>query len=127
MDVTFEKGLIGLEEYKNYTIEEIEENECFKILKSKDDKDFSLIITSPFYVDDKYEIDLSDEVIERLKIESQKDVLVYTTVTLNSTMEKSTTNFRAPIIINNNNKLGEQVILNKDEYMIKQPLIKGNN
>lgn len=125
MSITFEKGLIGLEEYKNYTIEDVEENECFKILKSCDDDNFSLIITSPFWIDEGYEVSLSDEVIKGLKIESERDVMVYTTVTLNYDIKKSTTNFRAPIIINLKNNLAEQIILDKDKYMIKQPLMKG--
>ncbi|MBU5488441.1 flagellar assembly protein FliW [Clostridium sp. MSJ-8] len=125
MNITFEKGLIGLEEYKDYIIEDIEDNEYFKILRSCDEKDFSIVVTSPFYVDEKYEIDLSEEVVNRLSIISEKDVLIYTTVTVNSDMRKATTNFRAPIIINTKNNLAEQVILDKDKYMIKQPLMKG--
>lgn len=127
MNITFMKGLIGLEDYKKYIIEEVEENKDFKILKSLDDKDFSLVITSPFNVDNNYQIELTDEIIDRLKIKSEKEVLVYTTVNLNSDIKKITTNFRAPIIINIENNLAEQIILNKEEYKIKQPLIKENN
>ena len=50
--------------------------------------------------------------------------MLLTTVTLNSDPKKITTNLRAPIAINNSNKLGEQIILENDKYEIKCPLIK---
>lgn len=123
MRVEFEKGLLGLEHLKNYVIEDIEGNEDFKILKSLDDNDISLVITSPFFIMKDYEIELSQEVIRNLCINNQEEVLVFSTVTLNSDMKKTTVNLRAPIVINKNNATGEQVVLNKECYKIKHPLI----
>ena len=123
MRVEFEKGLLGLEHLKNYVIEDIEGNEDFKILKSLDDNDISLVITSPFFIMKDYEIELSQEVIRNLCINNQEEVMVFSTVTLNSDMKKTTVNLRAPIVINKNNATGEQVVLNKECYKIKHPLI----
>ena len=50
--------------------------------------------------------------------------MVFNTVTLNSDPKKITTNLKAPIIINISNNLGEQIILDKEKYKIKHPLIK---
>lgn len=124
MRVKFEKGLLGLEDLKNYEIEEVEGNEDFKILRSLDDGDISLVITSPFYVKKDYEIELSKDVIGNLDIRNEKEVLLYTTVTLNTDMSKTTSNLRAPLVINTTNCTGEQIILNKESYKIKHPLIE---
>lgn len=122
MKIFFEKGLLGLEEYKNYEIEEIEGNDTFKVLRSLEDKDLSLVIVSPFDVKEDYEIDLPDETVKNLKITDDKDVELYTTVTLNSDMKKSTTNLRAPLVINIKNALGEQIILKNENYKIKHAI-----
>lgn len=124
MEITFEKGLLGLESLKKYRIEDIEDNEDFKVITSVEDPDISLVIISPFKVKEDYEIDISDETVENLHIEDSKDVLLYTTVTVNSDVKKITTNLRAPLVINKKNNLAEQVVLSKDAYEIKYPLIK---
>lgn len=123
MNIKLEKGLLGLEDYKNFEIQDVPENDYFKILQCIDDKDFSMVIMSPFDSYKDYEIELNDYVIQSLKIASEKEVLVYTTVTLNSDMKKTTTNLRAPIVINITNGLAEQVILQNEKYKIKSPII----
>lgn len=124
MEITFEKGLLGLEHLKKYKIEDIEDNEDFKLISSIEDPDISLVIISPFKVKEDYEIDLSDETVKNLQIDSSEDVLLYTTVTVNSDVKKITTNLRAPLVINKKNNLAEQVVLSKEAYEIKYPLVK---
>lgn len=124
MEITFEKGLLGLEHLKKYKIEEIEDNEDFKLISSIEDPDISLVIISPFKVKEDYEIDLSDETVKNLQIDSSEDVILYTTVTVNSDVKKITTNLRAPLVINKKNNLAEQVVLSKEAYEIKYPLVK---
>ena len=122
MKIEFDKGLLGLEEFKSYKIEDVEDNEFFKVLRSVDDKEIGLVITSPFLVDENYEVEIPKDIVKSLKIENEKDVELYTTVTLNSDMSKTTTNLRAPIIINTKTKLGEQIILVNEKYKIKHPI-----
>ncbi|MGY0375119.1 flagellar assembly protein FliW [Clostridium sp. JNZ J1-5] len=122
--IIFNKGLPGFEELRKFIIFPAEENEIFSILHSIDDEAVALVVISPFYAMEDYEFKLEDSLIERLKIESQDQVIVLNTVTLDSKVENITTNLRAPIIINKKYKLGEQIILNNEEYLIKYPLIK---
>ena len=124
MKIFFKKGLLGLEEYKNYEIEDIEGNDFFKVLHSLDDKEISLVIISPFDVDKNYEVDLSKDIVNSLKIAEDRDVELYTTVTLNSNMKKTTTNLRAPIVINTKNSMGEQIIVKNENYEIKHLITK---
>ena len=60
-----------------------------------------------------------------LEIKDPKDVMILTTVNLNSDLKKVTTNLKAPIVINSSNKFGQQIILDSLEFNIKQPLIIG--
>lgn len=124
MDLHFNKGLLGLEQYNDFNLKDIEENEFFKLLESKDDSNLSLALLSPFEVEEDYTFELNEQTIDDLKIKSESDILVFTTVTINSDMRKTTTNLRAPIIINTKNSLAEQIILNDEKYQIKHPIIK---
>jgi flagellar assembly factor FliW len=122
--ITFKKGLPGFEDLRGFIIFPVEENEVFSILHSIEDEKIGFVVISPFYVIKDYEINLSDDCIDELKIKSPEDVMLLNTVTLNSDINKITTNLKAPIIINIKTKLGEQIILENDDYLIKQPLIK---
>lgn len=122
--ITFKKGLPGFEDLRRFIIFPVEENEVFSILHSIEDEKTGFVVISPFYVRKDYEINLNDDCINELKIESPEDVMLLSTVTLNSDIKNITTNLKAPIIINIKAKLGEQIILENDDYLIKQPLIK---
>lgn len=125
--IIFNKGLPGFENLNKFIIFPVEDNEVFNIVHSIEDSSVGFIVTSPFNVMNDYELKLNDELVKRLKIETEEDVLVLNTVTLSSKVEDITTNMRAPIIINTKEKLGEQLVLNNEEYLIKHPLFKEEN
>lgn len=125
--VVFEKPLLGFNNLKKFVLVEIEQNSMFNLLQSIEEKAVGFIVLSPFSVRQDYEIELDEATIKELEIESHEDVAIMTTVTLNEVAEKTTTNLKAPIIINIKNKKGKQIILNNDKYKIKEPLMGENN
>ena len=125
--IVFKKGLPGFKELRNFIIFPLESNEVFSILHSIEATEVGLVLVSPFTLASDYEFKIPDTDIKELQIDKPEEVLVLTTVTLNSNIENMTTNLKAPIIINIKEKLGEQLILDNDKYKIKQPLFKGND
>lgn len=124
--IKFSKGIPGFDKLNKFIVFPVEDNEIFSILHSIEDESIGFVMASPFNVINKYEFKLEDDVIERLKIISNEDVLVLNTVTLNSKIENITINLRAPIIINIKDRLGEQIILNNEKYLIKYAMFKEN-
>lgn len=122
--ITFNKGLPGFENLRKFIILPVEDNDIFSILHSTEDNGVGFVVVSPFNVVKEYQFELDGEVINRLKINNQRDVLIVNTVTLSSEIQKITANLRAPIIINTKENLGEQIILNNEDYLIKYPLFK---
>lgn len=120
--ITFKKGIPGFEEYKSYVASEMEDSP-FKILHSIENNELAFVIISPFDVVSDYEIKLTEEIIKNIKIEKQEDVMLYSIVTVSSQVENITVNLRAPLVLNIKEKLGEQLIVDKDEYKIKHPLM----
>jgi flagellar assembly factor FliW len=125
MKITFNKGILGLQEYKEFDLVDLEGLEPYKMLKSTDDDEIGLVVGSPFEVNLEYEVKIPEETIKSLDISSEEDVLIYTTINVNSDVSKITTNLRAPIIINIKRALGEQIILGNEIYKIKHPIVKG--
>ena len=122
MEILFEKGIPGFEDYKYFNINVIKDNEKFYSIVSKEDDNIGFISISPFDIKKDYEIDLDDEFVKELDIKSEKDVLVLCLITLGKTLKDSTANLKAPIIINIKNNRGKQLILQDDKYKIKEPL-----
>jgi len=121
--IDFKKGLPGFEGLRNFILFPVEDNEVFSILHSVEDDSIGLVVVSPFYIAKDYEFKLDDEKINELKIESNEDVLVLNTVTLNTNVENITVNLKAPIVINIKSKLGEQIILDNPNYSIRHSLL----
>lgn len=117
--ISFERGIPGFDHLKKFIIKEVGEDSPFSILQSIEDKDIGFIIISPFMINDKYEIKLNEEILKNLNIKKEEEVVLYSLVTLSEKVENITANLKAPLVININNKKGEQYILDKEEYKIK--------
>lgn len=124
MDIQFKKGIPGFENLNNFKILDLEDNKQFKILQSMEEKNISFVVTSPFEIYKEYVIDLNDEIIRELEIKNSEDVLVLSIITIGETLEKSTLNLKAPLIINIKNNLGRQLILQSEKYETKHPLMR---
>lgn len=122
MEILFEKGIPGFENYRYFNVNIIEGIKRFYHIVSKEDSNIGFISISPFDIKKDYEIDLDDEFIKELDIKDEKDVLVICLITLGKSLKDSTANLKAPIIINIKNNRGKQLILQDDKYKIKEPL-----
>ena len=122
MEILFEKGIPGFENYRYFNVNIVEGIKRFYHIVSKEDSNIGFISISPFDIKKDYEIDLDDEFIKELDIKDEKDVLVICLITLGKSLKDSTANLKAPIIINIKNNRGKQLILKDDKYKIKEPL-----
>ena len=124
MKIIFKKGILGFEELKEYTLTEIENSTVFKEISSIDEENIGFILISPFEIDSTYDIKIDDSTVEELELESPEDVFLYSIVTLTDSIENSTVNLRAPIVINRKNNLARQIVLQDESYEIKHPLMR---
>lgn len=122
--ITFKKGLPGFNDLKRFIIVDLDDCEPFKLLHSIENDEVALVVTSPYEFYENYNVEIKEETIKHLDIKSSSDVLIVTTVTLNSDVNKITANLQGPIVINTSNNLGEQIILDDPKYKIKTPLAK---
>ena len=123
--IIFKKPIPGFDELNKYILKDIDDESPFKILQSIEDKNIGFIVICPFDVEEEYEIKLNDSIVEKLNIKEPTDVVLYSIVTINSKVEKITANLMAPLVINIKEKKGEQFIVDKGNYKIKHPIMKG--
>ncbi len=71
-----------------------------------------------------YEIDLSQDVLEDMKIQTEEEVAVFAIITVREPFEDSTANLQAPVIINMKNKLGKQYIMKTEQYTTRHSFIQ---
>lgn len=117
--IAFPEGLLAFEEEKEFVIINTDDEAQFSWLQSINTPELAFVIMNPFFAFPDYEIVIPKRVQEKLKIEEEKDVAIYSIVVVPEDMEKMTTNLLGPIVINANRKLGKQIILDDDRYTTK--------
>ena len=86
----------------------------------------AFVIINPFIVFPDYDIVIPKMVQNKLKIHDEKDVNVYSIIVVPEDFSKITANLLGPIIINNKEMLGKQVILDDNRYKTKHFIFQQN-
>ncbi|MBT2687164.1 flagellar assembly protein FliW [Bacillus sp. ISL-47] len=119
--IQFSSGIPGFLKEKEFYILLLEGTDLY-VLQSVNKTEVAFIITDPFVLFPQYEFDLPEEVLEKLEIESEKDVAIFTILTVRELFQETTANLQAPLIINQTKKLGKQIILNNPAYQTKHKI-----
>lgn len=124
--LTFENGIMGFEDMKRWTIMyDIEKGTegAISWLQSLDFPGLALPIISPYAITKEYVPVVEDELLAPLGEFKDEDLLIFLILTIPKENPKETTaNFKAPVLINPVNKKGLQLIINNEDYLIKQKL-----
>ncbi|WP_435167115.1 flagellar assembly protein FliW [Paenibacillus glycanilyticus] len=118
----FDNGIPGFEHLQQFVLSEVEGEMPVRLMQSVEDENITLLIASPFFFYNDYEWDLPDSVVQELKLDDEKDVEVWSVVTLNKDPNKSTINLLAPIVLNKTTKRGKQHIIHDHAYSSRAPL-----
>lgn len=119
--IKFEHGLPGFEDEKEFIQLPLSEESAYQVLQSVKTAGLAFIITSPYAVITEYNFDLEDSIIQALDIKNADEVAVFVIVSLQDTLENSTVNMKAPIVLNIKNQKAKQIILEED-YAIRHQL-----
>lgn len=125
--IHFDNGLLGFEEYKDYTIlYDIDEEEkpLFSWLQSVDEKGLAFPVVNPLDVDENYNPTVDDEILNLLGDINEENMIVLLLATIPKDVKEASVNMRAPLVINSDNRKGMQIIVENKEYEIKHKIIK---
>ena len=123
--ITFEKGLIGLDEFKRYTVVYNTENSdeaTIMWLQSIEDENIAIPVINPEIFMTDYDPIVEDELLHSIGNIKTAELLVLVTLTVPSDITKMTSNLKAPIIINTDNLKACQLIADNQDYIVKYPI-----
>ena len=120
--INFPQGLPGFEELSSFIILEVPQTKPIYWLQSTEDKYIALPVILSFEILDDYYIDIRENELEELRVESQNDLLVMNVVVIPEKIENMTVNLAAPIIINAVRGYGKQIIIDAKTLPIRWPV-----
>jgi flagellar assembly factor FliW len=120
--LTFDEGLPGLEEYKQYVILQVGESYPVVWMQSTTELSVCLPVIDSFLAVPDYTFNINDEDAKELKLQSPDNLLVLSVVVIPEEIEGMTMNLAAPIIINMETGRAKQIILNGGEYNVRYPM-----
>ena len=119
--ITFHDGIMGFKEFKKYTILFDKEESESKIswLQSIEEPSLALPVINPYLVDEKYSPIVNDELLSNLGELTDENLVMFLSLTVPSDIKKTTTNMKAPFIINSDNKKAIQLVAENQEYEVR--------
>ena len=122
--INFNEGIMGFEDMKNLTLifdtTREEKKNAISWLQCLDDPELALPVINPFLLTDTYNPTVEDELMKPLGDFEDEDLLILLALSVPAGRPEDTTaNFKAPFIINPNNRAGIQIVVNNDDYEIR--------
>lgn len=120
--VTLERGLMGFEDYKKYTILydcEKEGGTNIMWFQSVDLPGLALPMISPLLVKEDYNPIVEDELLAGLGEITEENLVILLTMAVPENVEDMSVNLMAPVIINADTRKGIQLIVENKDYEVK--------
>jgi flagellar assembly factor FliW len=121
--ITFKEGLPGFPQIHKFAVLEKNELKPFQYLQALDDPPIALFIINPFIIDPTYEFRLTESDMEEVNSKNSTELTVYAVATIPDDPTQATINLMAPIVINDRDRCGKQVILHESKYSVRHPLL----
>ena len=105
--------ILGFKETTDVKIEEIDD--IFSKMVDVNNENISFILVKPYMLRE-YEFEIPQDIKQTLNIDEKSNISVYNILLIQKPLEKSTINFLAPIVVNEENKTLAQVVLEPKQH-----------
>ena len=135
--MTFPNGLLGFPDHKRFALIQTGEENYFFWLQSIDEPNLAFVVTDPAIFFKGYEVPLRDETRQELQLadaaetgadaslpEKNPEAFLQVFVICNKVDEWLTGNLLGPLVVNAQNRLGQQVVLTEKKWTTRQPLMR---
>lgn len=117
-------GVLGFEGIQKFVLLDHDAETPFKWLQAVGNPELAFVVMEPFIFCPDYQFELSDNDIKEIGLAKPEEAVVLTILVIPEDPKKMSANIKAPIVINQANKKGKQVVLNNDAYPIKYHLFR---
>lgn len=120
--LTFDKGLFGFEEEKEFLLLPFSAAGTMFSLQSVKTPELAFTLMHPFSLDPDYAPVLNDEDLKELQAEKSEELYYYVLCTVKEPVGESTINMKCPLAIHPDTRRGIQAILEDDAWGMRQSL-----
>lgn len=120
--ITLNKGLIGFPPGQRFILIEHTNGGPFSWLQSLDDPTLAFVVVDPMTYFPDYTVEIPDEDVAHLGIQSADDAQILTTITIRRAIREVTANLLGPIVIGVESRRGAQLVLDGDRYSTRHSL-----
>ncbi len=116
--VSFKEGLLGFEKFKNFFVVDPGDQTLILWLQSCEGREVAFPIIEPKIFKPDYEVKLLPAEMSGLGLESMGQASVYCVLTIPKAVAEMSANLKAPIIINNQTRCAQQVVLQNSKLEV---------
>ncbi len=121
--IDFPKGILGFEANGRFVLLEQEEVKPFVYLQSLDDPGLAFIVVDPRLVFSHYKVQIEPQEIADLNVRDINNISMWVIVTIPEDVKRMSANLQGPILINQENNCGKQVVLVRSHYTTRHYLM----
>ncbi len=122
--VYFPRGIVGFENVKEFIFIDLNNSYPFLWMISTQRDDLNFIVIDPRLIYPDYSVYIPPSVKRELRIESDDQIVFYVIVTLGENPEDMTVNLKAPIVVNKNYNMADQIIVYDEKLSIEAPILR---
>jgi len=121
--IHFEQGIFGFESLKTYAILNIKSCEPFAWCVAIDEPEISFPIVNCHVIYPNYHLQLTDADRELLQLKKTDQLFIFFIVTVDEKKAQVTANLKGPLVFNLEKRLGAQVIMSDEKYVVDYPIV----
>ena len=122
--IDFPEGILGFDYIKKFVLLDSEdENSPLKWLQAFDEPTLAFIVIRPDDFMNEYELAVSQNDIEAVKVTGPVKIIVFAIVTIPQNPADMTANLQGPLIINPEKRIGRQAIMLTDKYSVRHKIL----
>jgi flagellar assembly factor FliW len=118
--------LVGFPDARRFAlVRVVPDSEVLFRLASLDVEDLEFVVAAPFPFFPDYAPEIDDATAERLELTDSADAVLLVLLTIGDSMENSSANLFAPIVINTRTRQAAQAVLTGSDHSLHAPLPRG--
>ena len=121
--IEFPYGILGFEKLQSYVLLDAPQ-QPFYWLQALDLVEVAFVLISPVIFRPDYTVEVPQEELEEIGIDSSDKMLTFTIVTIPQNPSDMTANLQGPIIINKETRVGRQSISTNPRWEVRHPVLK---
>lgn len=120
--ISFPRGLLGFPQHQRFALIQTGEENYFFWLQSVDEPSLAFVVTDPAIFFKDFDFALKEETQQEIGLTDAGFAQVF--VICNKVDEWLTGNLLGPIVVNAQNRMGQQVVLTDKKWTTRQPLMR---